>query len=215
MKASVVICLLMAFSLDRLVSSTRVVRQSSTECTYISTKLKAGSSQIDPSQVPSLSPVCVQAANNLLAAGVAATPAVLQGICITQCQTLYNLIAGCYGNSSADFQLNLYCGTINGTDCQTVRYGSTYKQLNSTVAANCGPPNATSCTSNCTTALQNAVNYAGCCSLNNQASYNACNITLPGQCAMFNGMYSGAEATNRFFCNCLSIVMLLILLAMY
>ena len=92
----------------------------------MSTKLAYGSGAIDVAQVPSVSPVCVQAANNLLAAGTSASAAVAHGICIAECETLYDLIKSCFGQNSADFHFDLYCGTNNGTDCLTARYGPTY-----------------------------------------------------------------------------------------
>ena len=181
----------MEISLQRLVLSARVERQSE-ECTYISTKLMSGSSAIDPTKVPSVSPVCVQAANKLLAAGDSAGAAVTQGICIAQCQTLHDLIESCFGNNSAHFHFALYCGTVNGTNCLTVRNGMTYTQLDSVVSSNCGPANATSCNSSCTSALRDIKQYSGCCGLTNEKIYAACNITAQAPCT--NSFFAGGGA---------------------
>ena len=195
MRVRVIICILMAISLPHLVFSARVERRSSDECTYLSTKLAYGSSAIDSTKVPSVSPVCVQAANNLLAAGLAASAAVAHGICITQCQSLYDLLAECFGKSSADFHFDLYCGTVNGTDCLTVRNGTTFTQLATTVTGKCPASNATSCTSNCTSALQDVKAYSGCCGLTYQDKYAACNMTQQSGCT--NSLFTGSGAQSR------------------
>lgn len=202
------ICVLSAIS---LVSTTRIERKSPTECAYMSTKLVYGSGAINASQVPSVSPVCIQVANDLLAAGIGASAAVAHGICIAQCQALYDLIESCFGKASADFHFDLYCGTTNGTDCLTVRHGPTYTQLASTVTANCGPANATSCTGSCVTSLQSIKAYSGCCGLNNQQSYNACNITLQAPCG--NSLFgSGIAVMTSQFTSILMILMSVLLL---
>ena len=202
MKTTVVICTLLIVCQLICVAKARVQRQSTAECDYIKTKLTYGSSPIDPAKVPSVSPVCVQAANNLLVAGMNASLAVAHGICITQCQSLYELIKNCFGKSSADFHFDLYCGVINGTDCLTVRQSSTYTQLASIVSANCGPNNTTpSCTNNCTTALQIIKGYSGCCGLVNQDMYSACNVSLQGPCTNALFTANGAKATHLFYLN--------------
>ena len=108
-------------------------------------------------------------------------------------RSLYNLLNVCFGKSAADFHFDLYCGTINGTDCLTVRYGATYMQLDSIVSVNCGPTNATACSSNCTASLQSIKQYSGCCGLVNQERYDACNITSQAGCT--NSLFTSNGAT--------------------